>query len=463
MTYGCSGSDAGAKAFPECKRPRNSSSIFCVEMDKFVTRSKVGQPNSSSTHPSVASSIAPEIQRDIKYIVDAYAKETIKAIIEDLDGNFFGILVDESKDISHKEQMTLVLRYVNKEGEIIERFVVIIHLTFVALEKKHSDIKRRDSLRQHQAEKLEELLISGEVHTRRGLNQEHGLQRPGGNHWGSHYRTLGNLIVLFSSIIHILEFVAREGPNYADRLVAESLMTKITEFEFDFMLHLMWKVLMITNDLSSSLQRMDQDIVNAMELLTHTKQRLKMMRNSEFESLRDDVSSFCELNTRFDAVSTDLLLGMASLNPLNSFGNFDKNRIIKSAGYYPNKFDSNKLRDLSCQFDSFIVYDRGPDKRFFNLKGISDLSKVLVKSDLHQTWPLVYLLIKLTLILSVATASVERAFSSMNYIKNELHNSIDDEFLNSYLVCYIECKIFSTVNNDDIIHHFQHMKSRRSQ
>nr|XP_009772521.1 PREDICTED: uncharacterized protein LOC104222898 [Nicotiana sylvestris] len=447
MTYGCSGSDAGAKAFPECKRPRNSSSIFCVEMDKFVTRSKVGQPNSSSTHPSVASSIAPEIQRDI--------------------------------------------------------------LTFVALEKKHSDIKRRDSLRQHQAEKLEELLISGEVHTRRGLNQEHGLQRPGGNRWGSHYRTLGNLIVLFSSIIHILEFVAREGPNYADRLVAESLMTKITEFEFDFMLHLMWKVLMITNDLSSSLQRMDQDIVNAMELLTHTKQRLKMMRNSKFESLRDDVSSFCgkheimipkmdalyfpgkskrraldvtyshplhveifndvidlhlqELRSHFDAMSTDLLLGMASLNPLNSFGNFAKNRITKLAEYYPNEFDSNKLRDLSFQFDSFIVYDRGPDKRFFNLKGISDLSKVLVKSDLHQTWPLVYLLIKLTLILSVATASVERAFSSMNYIKNELHNSIDDEFLNSYLVCYIECKIFSTVNNDGIIHHFQHMKSRRSQ
>ncbi|XP_070024953.1 uncharacterized protein [Nicotiana sylvestris] len=59
---------------------------------------------------------SPSIQKDI---VDACAKETIKAIIEDLDGDFFGILVDESKDISHKEQMTLLLRYLNKEGKVI--------------------------------------------------------------------------------------------------------------------------------------------------------------------------------------------------------------------------------------------------------------------------------------------------------------------------------------------------------
>ncbi|XP_059277929.1 uncharacterized protein LOC132032174 [Lycium ferocissimum] len=66
------------------------------------------------------------IQKDI---VDSCAKETIKAIIEDLDGDYFGILVDESKDISHKEQMAIVLRYVNKEGEVVERFVGIIHVS----------------------------------------------------------------------------------------------------------------------------------------------------------------------------------------------------------------------------------------------------------------------------------------------------------------------------------------------
>ncbi|XP_047270628.1 tropinone reductase homolog At2g29260, chloroplastic isoform X2 [Capsicum annuum] len=37
--------------------------------------------------------------------------------------------------------------------------------------------KRREMLRDDQAEKLEELLLPGEVHTGSGLNQEHGLQR----------------------------------------------------------------------------------------------------------------------------------------------------------------------------------------------------------------------------------------------------------------------------------------------
>ncbi|XP_060212078.1 uncharacterized protein LOC132639654 [Lycium barbarum] len=134
---------------------------------------------------------------------------------------------------------------------------------------------------------------------------------------------------------------------------------------------------------------------------------------------------------------------MASLNPVNSFGNFDKNRIMRLAECYTNEFDSSKLRDLICQLDSFIVYARGSDRRFVNLKGISDLAKLLVKSDLHQTWPLVYLLIKLTLILPVATPSVEWAFSSLKYIKNELRNSIGDEFLNGCLVCYVKRKIFT--------------------
>ena len=53
-----------------------------------------------------------DIQKDI---VNAIARETSKAIIKDLDNGFFSILVDESRDISMKEKMSLILRYVNKK------------------------------------------------------------------------------------------------------------------------------------------------------------------------------------------------------------------------------------------------------------------------------------------------------------------------------------------------------------
>ena len=41
----------------------------------------------------------------------------------------FSLIVDESRDISSKEQMTIVLRYVDKNGNVIERFVGIEHVT----------------------------------------------------------------------------------------------------------------------------------------------------------------------------------------------------------------------------------------------------------------------------------------------------------------------------------------------
>ena len=66
-----------------------------------------------------------EIQKDI---VNVIACETSKAIIKDLDNGFFSILVDESRDISVKEQMTIVLCYVNKKWIIIEQFLGIVHV-----------------------------------------------------------------------------------------------------------------------------------------------------------------------------------------------------------------------------------------------------------------------------------------------------------------------------------------------
>jgi hypothetical protein len=46
----------------------------------------------------------------------------------------------------------------------------------------------------------------------------------------------------------------------------------------------------------------------------------------------------------------------------------------------------------------------------------------LVENKAHLPFPLVYRIIELALILPVATASIERAFSAMNIIKTDLRN-----------------------------------------
>ena len=79
----------------------------------------------------------------------------------------------------------------------------------------------------------------------------------------------------------------------------------------------------------------------------------------------------------------------------------------------------------------------------------------------HETYPLVYLLVKLTLTLPVATTIVERSFSAMEYIKNELRNRMREQWMNDCLVVYIERDVTCSIDNETIIQRFQNMKTRR--
>ena len=82
---------------------------------------------------------------------------------------------------------------------------------------------------------------------------------------------------------------------------------------------------------------------------------------------------------------------------------------------------------------------------------ISGLVQKLVETKKNIIYPFAYLFIKLTLILPVAIASVERVFSIMNIIKISLRNRIRNEWMNDCLVTYIERDIFDTINNEVIL------------
>ena len=64
------------------------------------------------------------------------------------------------------------------------------------------------------------------------------------------------------------------------------------------------------------------------------------------------------------------------------------------------------------------------------MKNLSELSIKLVETKKDDRYKLVYLLLKLVLILPVATESVEMVFSALNHIKNKLRNSMGGQYLN---------------------------------
>ena len=86
------------------------------EIDKVVLE------NAPENHQMTAQ----DIQKEIAH---ATASETIDAILKDLGDSPFAILVDESCDIFIKEQLSIVLHYVDKQGHVIECFLGITHVS----------------------------------------------------------------------------------------------------------------------------------------------------------------------------------------------------------------------------------------------------------------------------------------------------------------------------------------------
>ncbi|XP_070039929.1 uncharacterized protein [Nicotiana tomentosiformis] len=133
------------------------------------------------------------------------------------------------------------------------------------------------------------------------------------------------------------------------------------------------------------------------------------------------------------------------------------------AELYPNDFDEFSMGALENQLASYIIDVRDVDERFSDLHGLCDLSKKLVQTNNHSNYSLIFRLVKLALLLPVATASVERAFSAMKFIKNDLRSRMNDEFFSGCLVLCRKKNVFDSISNEAIIKTFQDMKPRRVQ
>jgi hypothetical protein len=75
--------------------------------------------------PKNASYTSPKIQKEILQVFSTKVK---KAIHDEIGDAKFCIIVDEARDESMKEQMAIVLRFVDKNGFVRERFFGLVHV-----------------------------------------------------------------------------------------------------------------------------------------------------------------------------------------------------------------------------------------------------------------------------------------------------------------------------------------------
>ncbi|KAL6646930.1 hypothetical protein ACP70R_015624 [Stipagrostis hirtigluma subsp. patula] len=188
--------------------------------------------------PKNAKYTSSDVQKEILSI---YAQRVQQSIREEIGNSKFCIMVDEARDESKKEQMAIVVRFVNNEGLIKERFLDLIHVKETAAltlkdsicavlsasreaEEVHNFFqhanfiinivsaspKLNDELLANQAEEITREIELGDLDTGRGANQLGSLQRPGDTRWSSHHKSIQSLKKMFAATISVPRSVAND-------------------------------------------------------------------------------------------------------------------------------------------------------------------------------------------------------------------------------------------------------------
>ncbi|GKE36709.1 zinc finger MYM-type protein 1-like protein [Tanacetum coccineum] len=433
---------------------------------------------------------SPKIQKDI---VECFAKEIVNNICLEIGDDVFSLLVDESSDVVKKEQMAvdkveqairvLVVMAVAKNHKSVRDFFDVLSTVMNVV---CGSCKRKDILQESHKERLEKEIENGEIEIGRGKNQEVTLARAGDTRWGSHHRTITSLIRMFPEVLMVLHYVEEEGDTISNRGTATGLIKYFKTLDFVFLLYLLLHILGVTNTLSRHLQKLE-----AVSLVKGTKRALQEYRETSFPSLLKNVASFCgkhdiemvnmaefylrgrrdkitnqhhfvvdifntimdtqiqEFGDRFSQGSTDLLDCMAALSPHDSFSEFSVSKLVKLSEMYPRDFTYKERLSLPMELGVYYHIVRNDDD-FANLDSIVKLAQKMVDKKKHTSHPLVYRLLKLALVLPIATAMVERCFSKMKLIKTNLRNRMGDEYFSGALTCAIEKEELVNVKNEGV-------------
>ncbi|XP_074559959.1 uncharacterized protein LOC141816025 [Curcuma longa] len=447
--------------------------------------------------PKNAQYTAPEIQKEILHIM---ANRVRKMVREEVGDKYFCILVDEARDISKREQMAIILRFVNNHEILTERFFAIKSVsdtTSLNLKNEISNVLVHHNL---QVKK-----IRGQ-----GYDGASNMRAKDVSVIWEFFSHLDNIInIVTSSTKRIAELHAAQRNEIEYMLAIEecdsgSGANQIGKYAATC------KVFEVLSDHSPNgrakaeiLQRKSQDILTAITFVSTTKIILQDPRECGWEEFLNEVKVFysrneidvpdlncpykidrchqqitvehhyhfdvfnaaidfilTELNTRFNESSVELLSLSTALDPKNSFDSFNSDDICKLATkFYPEDFTEQDIVTLEYE----LVHYKLDVMKNLKVSTLVELCQQLTESGRSKVYVMLTRLIHPVLTLPISTATTERAFSAMKHVKTSLRNKMEDDFLEDCLTLYIERDLTKDIDVDSIIDEFYVSKSRRAQ
>ncbi|KAI3715955.1 hypothetical protein L6452_22949 [Arctium lappa] len=108
------------------ERPNSRNQGNFLELIKFIASyNKNVDDVVLENDPQNAKYTSPDIQKEILRV---YATNVQEAIRDEIGTSKFCLIVDESQDESKKEQMAIVVRFVDRNGYVKERFLDLVHV-----------------------------------------------------------------------------------------------------------------------------------------------------------------------------------------------------------------------------------------------------------------------------------------------------------------------------------------------
>ncbi|XP_050222533.1 uncharacterized protein LOC126672625 [Mercurialis annua] len=212
--------------------------------------------------PKIAKYTSPKIQKQLLNVIANKVRNKIRKDIRDFK---FYLIVDEARDESKREQMSLVLRYVDKGGFGVEHFFELAHVKDIAALTLKNEIllfflvivlvfkifavkdmmvqatcvvngknshrlqlalvaASREVLSVHeffsnsaQVEEIEYLKTIDELEIGARANRIRTLKRAGDTRWSSHFSSIFSFIQMFNAICSVLERISKDGSTYSQR------------------------------------------------------------------------------------------------------------------------------------------------------------------------------------------------------------------------------------------------------
>ncbi|KAK8370342.1 hypothetical protein V6Z12_A01G172700 [Gossypium hirsutum] len=361
---------------------------------------------------------------------------------------------------------------------------------------------QHDQLRDIEASHIAELIDSSEFEIGKGKNQVGTIQCPRNTQWGSHLAYLNSLMRIFDcNTPNPFKKMKQKCENRGHGRVAREvngIYDAMTSIEFIFIFHFMIEMPRIIDDLCQVLQYKSQDILNAMQLVLSTNTLIQKFREHGLDLLFEEVKLFCKAHEievpNLSSPIVELPVISFGLDLRDNYKTFWVEDICKLMNdFYQENFTEQEKLHRKIQLKHFqcnIPYPCLTPGQDTSLKPSRTLFTLIVTQNSHYFTALLSILQSLQnghIRVFMRSSFTKKALTIVEFCQvlaktnkssmyplfdrimhlvltlRMLCNRIEDDFLSTDLVAYVEKEIARDFSIDSIIDEFDLMKKRRVQ